>query len=329
MQIVFKFGKSTLTSNLPLNDMTLENLRSIVMNKWDDFYRKEFHLEYEDVASKVVEVVDDELLASLVKSAGVNFTVISDCCGFSEYKKEADYLGIERIELIEGVTDFPRLEFDIDQWKDQIDHAVKDIMNKIQLYGPINQTCEASVREHISPVLSLAALIAGDIKMRAEQRICGLRGTGPLEYLCLYRRFPMAVTEVKDEDLDQGVAQNDAQLVASRQDYKFKLHKYLVDDDEIQAMSKKRKYLEIDLKDIPSFGIVSSGLIWILQKFIEGANGARSTIFKSKPMLINLLDGTEQEIKEQMLEVARHIVGILTIQKDLIDAHPNAKRVRN
>jgi hypothetical protein len=188
---------------------------------------------------------------------------------------------------------------------------------------------EVSVREeHISPILSLSALIAGDIKMRAEQKICGLRGNGPLDFLYLYKKFPIAITEVKDEDLDQGIAQNDALLVASRQEYKFKLHEYIAGDKEIQANSKKRKYLEIDLKDIPSFGIVSSGLIWILQKLVEGTNGAPSTISKSNPILINLLNGHEQEIKEQMLEVVRHIVWILTTQKDFVDAHPNAKRVR-
>ena len=109
-----------------------------------------------------------------MKSAGVNFTVVSDCCGFSEYKKEANYLAIEDIALIEGVN-FPKLEFDIEVWKDQIDIMIK-------LYGPIIQTCEVSVREHISAVLSLSALIAGDIKMRAEQRICGIRGNRPLNY---------------------------------------------------------------------------------------------------------------------------------------------------
>lgn len=46
-------------------------------------------------------------------------------------------------------------------------------MNKINLYGPIlcEGTCEESIREHISPILSLAALTAGDIQMKAEKWI--------------------------------------------------------------------------------------------------------------------------------------------------------------
>lgn len=294
------------------------------MEKWNDFYRKEFHLEHNDV------VVDDELLQKLMVPSlhTISFTVISDCWGFSDYKKEGEYLAIEKISLTENV-DFPKANFDLEQWKDQIDHAVKDILNKIKLYGPITSTCEASVREHVSPVLSLSALIAGDIMMRAEQKICGLRGNGPLDYLYLYKRFPIVITEVKDEDIDQGIAQNDAQLIASRQEYKFKLHEYIVDDEEIEKKSRKRKYLEIDLKDIPSFGIVSSGIYWIFQKFQEGANGTPNTISKSNPKLINLLDGGESQIREQMLEITRYIVWILTTQKESVDAHPKAKRVCN
>jgi hypothetical protein len=211
--------------------VTLEAMRLAVMDKWNDFYRKEFHLEHNDV------VVDDELLQKVMVSS-ISFTVISDCLGFRDYKKEGEYLAIEKISLTQ-IMDFPKVNFDLEEWKDQIDHAVKDIMNKIQLYGPITSTSEASVREHVSPVLSLSALIVGDIMMRAEQKICGLRGNGPLDYLYLYKRFPIAITEVKNEDVNHGLAQNDAQLIASRQEYKFKLHEYIVDDAEIEKNQKR------------------------------------------------------------------------------------------
>ena len=84
--------------------------------------------------------------------------------------------------------------------------------------------CESSVREHVSAVLlSLSALIARDIMMRAEQKIAGMRGNGPLDYLFLYKKFAVALTEVKEENIQGAIAQNDAQLVASRQEYKYKL----------------------------------------------------------------------------------------------------------
>jgi hypothetical protein len=163
--------------------------------------------------------------------------------------------------------------------------------------------------------------------MRAEQKICGLRGNGPLDYLCSYKKFPIAVTEVKDENVQKGYAQNDAQLVASRQEYKFMLPALLVDDNDIQIQSKKRKYLQIDLTTIPSFGIVSSGLIWVIQKLVEGHNGVPSTLFKSNLMHINVIDGTEDEIREQIVKIVRYLVCILNTQKDVVNAHPYAHRV--
>lgn len=80
-----------------LSDVTLENLRSIVMNEWHDFYRKEFHLEYKkNNGSNRSKIVDEdsleELLVSSVKSTGLSFTF--DCCGFSDSKKSDTYLAM-------------------------------------------------------------------------------------------------------------------------------------------------------------------------------------------------------------------------------------------
>ena len=47
------------------------------------------------------------------------------------------------------------------------------------------------MREYVRPVLSLAALIAEDIMMRAEQKVSGLRRNGPLDSLFLYKNFPV------------------------------------------------------------------------------------------------------------------------------------------
>ena len=74
---------------------------------------------------------------------------------------------------------------------------------------------------------------------------------------------------MKDEDIKRGVAQNDAQLVVGRLEYKYHLQDHLPDLKEI---SKKRKYLGIYITSIPSFGIVSSGLLWIFQRLVEESN---------------------------------------------------------
>lgn len=148
--------------------------------------------------------------------------------------------------------------------------------------------------------------------MRAEQRITGLRGNGPLDYLFLYRRFPVTITEVKNEDIEGGVAQNDAQLVARRQVYKYDLQIHL---PELKEKSKKRKYLEIDISSIPSFGVVSSGRDWMFQRLVEGKEGVPTTIHKSKVSCIDLFTGDRATIEKEMLVVVRKVVWILTQQR--------------
>eukprot|EP01031_Cornospumella_fuschlensis_P029200 gene29200-35245_t len=320
-----KYGKAIYS--WPLNEIGLDHLRSLVMDRWDVFYLKEFHLECEDRKVDATLLEDLLKMCDRVKKYDLHLTVVSDCLGFSDYKREDEYLKIENILKIEN-EEIGEAEVDLDEWSHQISHAVQDLMNKILLYGPVNKTCEASVREHVSPVLSLAALIAGDIKMRAEQRITGLRGSGPLDYLFLYKRFPITITEVKDEDLMGGVAQNDAQLVAGRQVYKYELQIHF--PDELREQSKKRKYLEIDISSIPSFGIVSSGRDWMFQRLVEGkTEGERTTIYKSQISCINLITGDRATIEKEMLVVVRKLVWILTQQKDAVDSHQVAKRVRN
>lgn len=55
-----------------------------------------------------------------------------------------------------------------------------------------------------------------------------------MDYLNLYKNFPIAVTEIKDEHVEKRYAQNDAQYVASRQEYKYILHELLVGDNDIK-----------------------------------------------------------------------------------------------
>ena len=301
---------------VPIN---LEQLRAGIMDCWTTFYTKEFHLEHSG------QQVDDATLTALITARKVNeLTVIPECIGFSDYKKEEDYLTLEGI-MSYGNLVVEQDPFDVEIWKDEISHAHKDIMNKIKLYGPITNTCEASVREHVSPVLSLSALIAEGLMMKAEPKISGLRGNGPLDCLFLYKKFAVALTEVKDEDIQSGLAQNDAQLVASRQYYKFHLQIHV---PGLATISKKRKYLEIDITAIPSFGIVSSGRDWMFQKLVE-TPGIGTIIHKSAIISINLVSGHDAEIKDQMVQVVRRIVWILKEQKAKIDEHPTAKRVRN
>ena len=96
-----------------------------------------------------------------------------------------------------------------------IEHALEDLHCKNKFYGPITGCMEASVREYISSVLLACARITGDVKLFAELEIAGRKGSGPLlDYAILYKKFFLLVTEAKKDQLEQGVIQNIAQLVA-------------------------------------------------------------------------------------------------------------------
>ncbi len=326
IKIQLKHNKSYIvwTFNVVLDTISLDSLREVVMNTWEVFNIKEFHLQMGEVV-----VRDDELLHQICSrhnNTEIILTVICDCIGFGDYKKENEILKLESmVKIEEAESEYGSYTIDESKWKSQIDHAVMDLMNKKRLYGPITKICEATVREYVSPVLSLAALITEDIIMRAEEKICGLRGNGPVDYIFVYKNFSVVMTEVKNEDIESGIAQNDAQMIAGRQEYKRNLQIHL---PEFKQKSKKRKYLEIDISTIPSFGIVSTGEKYIFQKLVESCNNP-TTIHKSKVLEINLLSATEELMKQQMMEVVRRIVWILIIQKEKVDEHTDAKRVKH
>lgn len=90
--------------------------------------------------------------------------------------------------------------------------------------------------------------------MVAEKYIPGSLGNGPVDYSLIYKKSNnICVVEAKKELMEQGVAQNIAQLVASREDYSY---------------SNKRKMMN-KIVDLSSIGIVTSGEGWIFTKYTK------------------------------------------------------------
>jgi len=145
-----------------------------------------------------------------------------------------------------------------------IEHALEDLHYKNMFYGPIT-TCvaEASVKEYISSVLLACARITGDVKLFAELDIAGRKGSsGPLDYAILYKQFFLIITEAKKDQLELGVIQNIAQLVASREETLYNLAPY--------SNNNKRNYMSMagDIACIPSTGVVSTGKEWLLIRYV-------------------------------------------------------------
>ena len=81
--------------------------------------------------------------------------------------------------------------------------------------------------------------------------------TGPLDYAILYKEFYIVIAEAKKDNLDSGIVQNLAQMMASRETYLYKTN------------GMKRGYLEMagQIAQVPSTGIVSTGKEWILLRY--------------------------------------------------------------
>ena len=79
---------------------------------------------------------------------------------------------------------------------------------------------ECSVREYIGPLLIGALLLLeGVAKLQVEKTKSGSLGNGSVDYVMIYRKFCIVLTKAKKLQVSEGVAQNIAQLVASREAY--------------------------------------------------------------------------------------------------------------
>ena len=142
--------------------------------------------------------------------------------------------------------------------------------------------------------------------------------TGPLDYAILYKEFYIVIAEAKKDNLDSGIVQNLAQMMASRETYLYKTN------------GMKRGYLEMagQIAQVPSTGIVSTGKEWILLRYYllpEPYVVQSNTHF----IPIGGIDEgttTDASLIECVMKVVGMIVGALNLQKEVVDAVPPAKK---
>ena len=88
------------------------------------------------------------------------------------------------------------------------------------------------------------------MKVCPEYELSGSHGKGPVDWVIKIGDTIIVVTEAKREDINQGVGQNAIQLQASSQRNK-----------------KKRTYNEALREDV-MYGIVSTGVDWVIIKLV-------------------------------------------------------------
>lgn len=286
---------------------TLSSFTGNILDHWHDLVRVDFSLHYAGS-----EINNDEKFAFVVAITDPTITVKSHAEGFSTLEEVTvlQWAGISKIIPDDGPFGSMNVDLDNPIHAEVIQHALVDLMYKNELYGPITNCAEASVREYISAVILACAKIAGDVKLVADRKITGKKGNGPLDYAMLYKDFFLLVTEAKKDDLNHGVIQNLGQLVASREESMYTL----------AEPNKKRDYMTMagDIASVPSTGIASTGKEWILIRYVMLPQPA---VYISSPMTLPLLDGKLEDIKTHLLTLMSKLLGAVHLQKEAVNQY--------
>ena len=309
--VTFKTSKGkTEKVEMTERSITLESLRESVCEKISEFGVTAFKLRWDDAKGALIE--SDAHIALHLTPHGRDLTVFieSDCKGFGQFTIEEAllYAGATGVSPIIDNQKFVSARYDDDDVtiKPLLDDAFREIMARIPVFGPVVRTQnESTVREFITPILLAAARIAKDIRLECEKTISGSKGSGPVDYVAQYKEFNVVITEAKKDNVDDGISQNIAQLVSSREDYVRKV------------LGFKRKIEEMTpaISSVPSFGTVSTARDWIFT-LLEG-----STVYRTRTFTISFSSPNEEGsvLRSELNMVIRQLVGLLETQKVAVD----------
>lgn len=281
---------------------TLAVLVDKIFDKWGKLIRIDFRLHNGETEA---EINTDGDLTTFFKTTCPTIVVESLCKGFSKLEKEEVFSWASINKIIEDDSRFEDIHIDIENeiTSKVVEHALEDLFYKNEFYGPITSCLESSVREYISSVLLACARITGNVKLVAELDIAGRKGNGPLDYAILYQNFFLL-----------RIIQNIAQLVASRE-------QFLYDNSSL-----KRNYMSMagDIACIPSTGVVSTGMEWVLIRYVFLP---RPAVFKSYPMSLPLVNvnGSLAELRQYLLRLLSKLLGAIDLQKKLVGERTLAK----
>jgi len=301
------------------NQMNISSIKAKISSLWSDLEREDFSVTCDGI--DLEDVLD--LRSILVNNATI--IVKSNCIAFTAYDtydKVREHANIFETSpavddnLFTPLEDIPRV--------DEFTDIVFDELQRRMIAYDWNSTkkSEFTMREFIGPLL-VAAIILMDcsgIKMYSERKVVGKFGNGPLDYDIAYKEFHICVAEAKREDLDKGIAQNIAQLVACRNEYELNERK----------RSASEAFDEHEINLIPSSGVVSSAMDWIFTRYIYDDALKKWHFFRSTTMHLNLSPANEAvEVASMRFTIKRLlkvVCGILRYQKEKVDMFSNKRR---
>uniref|UniRef100_A0A7S0SWT7 Uncharacterized protein n=1 Tax=Chromulina nebulosa TaxID=96789 RepID=A0A7S0SWT7_9STRA len=189
------------------------------------------------------------------------------------------------------------------------------------------------MREFISPILVgvvhlmlnylRSNSINKSLSMVCKKLLCGRRAYGSVDYVLVYDSLNIIITEANKQNINQGIIQN---LLQQRASLDF-LSNILVDYN-LTGNKRKQMFDEVfrDVSSVPTYGIVSTGDIWVLT-MCKRTDDGKTIVIPSKEIIIKL-DGTEQQLKDSVQLLLSKLVYIVFIQIDKINQNESHNKRR-
>jgi hypothetical protein len=282
--------------------LRLSVLEDFIMNTWDELQLEKFCLEDGEGRAVVIPVLKN-LDVVIVRSLQMGFHSFSE----SDAIRYANVTNSQISDEVFKLSDVSLAILD-----PLVATVVSDLLLRIKVFD-LYAASEYTMREFISPILVAGVSLVDGVKMTAENFISGSLGNGPVDYDMIYKRFHVCVAEAKRENIAKGVVQNLAQIKASREAYFF-------------SVLGKRQRDEFEVTDLPSSGIVSTGMGWIFTRYIciEGVWNFYVSNEIVLPLDIRCVSNTSilTCLKTTVMHIIQIIVGVLEYQKQSVDTLP-------
>ena len=306
ISFTMKRGRSAaVVPNVLRNMLTIDFIEDQARLKWNELNESNLSL-FSDKECK--NRINDNYL----QVCAVPFVVFVKTTqkGFSDFSdvEALKYAGVKEIITVEENehASFPP-PVDINDSDKFFLHAIEDLNVRHKLYDPLEEGCEYTRREFISPILVLAASISG-VKLACEEQVEGSVGKGPVDWVAHYQNHRICITEGKKDNITQGLYQNLAQLAAAG-----------------EGRGEKRVFSV----DFPIYGIATTYTEWIFVRLDPLSEGTTRHAVRLPTMQISR--NKQTIFKETVKDVASRLAGLLLSQKNTVDRNTGeaAKRAKS
>lgn len=309
LEVLYKKAKCASVTKVVaarLTDLNMTRINEIVRDVVDE---KVASIKYTiRLPSHEVELTS-EYLDEFVKSGRdkLQITAQNEQKGFSLYTQLSDALTVcgDQITVFEDVDvrllfDAYNLEPDDETRQEEIMEEIQHARTTLAKLAPVAplavQGLEATSRLYIDPVLLASARIVGEIKLYVEKKISGKRANGPVDYVFIFNKKIICVTEAKYQKLKEGLAQNVAQMAVVREIRGSKRKIDFISQDEGNTSED-----ESDSGSIPIYGIATTAKSWIFSLLQDDQ--------------LRISDTIDNTTDEQLTRVVALVAGLLTAGK--------------